>query len=68
MTDADQTELLSPRQAYEAAHRFIARYYDHERSGVILSMLDALPSCWAKCLEDTLAGAPLPKLPPPWVS
>jgi hypothetical protein len=81
MNEGDQGELLSSRQAHEAAYRFVARYYDYERSEAVLRLLDAISSAsehphaeegtwasWKQCVQATLDGAPLPELPPPWAS
>jgi hypothetical protein len=71
---------LSPQQAREVAYRFLARYYDYERIEPILRLLESIswegPAArgWAVCelwqasVEETLDGAPLPELPPPWES
>ena len=75
---------LSPQQAHEAAYRLVASYYDYERIPAILQLLDALwgiddqptsnerawavSAVWEDCVQETLDGAPLPELPPPWSS
>jgi hypothetical protein len=75
---------LSTRQAHEAAYRLVARYYDYERIPPILQLLDALwgtgdgpasndrgwavSAVWEDCVQETLDGAPLPELSPPWDS
>jgi hypothetical protein len=71
-------EVLSSDQAREAAYRFVARYYDHERVVPILLLVEAISSgehpapsesgraMWHDCVQATLDGAPLPDLPPPW--
>jgi hypothetical protein len=71
--------MLRSDEAYETAYRFIARYYDHVRTEPILKLLEAFSSTtdhpafndepslvWKACVEETLEGAPLPALPPPW--
>jgi hypothetical protein len=77
--DEDERPCLNRRQAYEVAYRFMAYYYDHERTVPLLQMLHAIswtgpdPSGnaeawgrWMKCVQETLDGDPLPRLPPPW--
>ena len=81
MVEAGQSESLSARQAHEAAYRFVACYYDYERSASILRLLEAISSPsdhprsddetwvpWKQCVRETLDGAPLPELPPPWAT
>lgn len=76
---ADQSQGLSALQAHEVAYRFVARYYDYERIVPILHLLKAISSTgdrpdrdeeawgrWQVCVQETLDGAPLPELPPPW--
>jgi hypothetical protein len=58
----------------------VARYYDYERSGPILQLLEAISvplddpeagedlAPWLSCVVETLDGSPLPALPPPWDS
>jgi len=81
---ADESEAagLSSKQAREVAYRFLARYYDYERIAPILRLLQtvswsrerpsaeawAVSELWEVSLEETLADAPLPELPPPWES
>ena len=73
----EATQKLSPQQAYEAAYRFVADYYDYERLVPILHLLEAmsltddeLPSSmdawavWQAAVDSALAGAPLPQLAP----
>ena len=73
--------MLRSDEAYEAAYRFVARYYDYTRTTPILKLLEAFsattehpafsqePSLvWKACVEETLDGAPLPELPPAWDS
>jgi hypothetical protein len=71
---------LSPQEAHEVAYRFLARYYDYERIEPILRLLDAISwtgpasqewavrELWQVSIDETLDGAPLPELPPPWES
>jgi hypothetical protein len=84
MTQADEPvsddgQMLSPRQAYVAAYRFIAGYYDYERTAPILRVLQAISwtgdhpesnqeawPMWKACVQETRDAAPLPELPPPW--
>ena len=84
MIEASQDGLLSSEQAHETAYRFVARYYDYERSVPILRLLEAIAwvadhpdsdhpdsdeeswAPWKRCVQETLDGAPLPELPPPW--
>ena len=81
MNDADHADRLSSRQAHEAAYRFVASYYDYERSEAVLHLLEAISSpsdhphaeqgtwvSWKRCVQETLNGVPLPELPPPWAS
>lgn len=39
-----ETERLTPRQAHEALYRFVAEYYDQERTRPILRLLEAISS------------------------
>jgi hypothetical protein len=82
--DARTTHELSTEQAHEAAYRLVARYYDYERIPPILQLLAALrgtgderssndggwavSAVWEDCVQETLDGAPLPELSPPWDS
>ena len=75
---------LTSQQAHEAAYRMVARYYDYERIVPIRRLLEAISwtddrpdpnggawavwAVWQACVQDTLDGAPLPPLPPPWDS
>jgi hypothetical protein len=73
------TTTLTTEQAYEAAYRFVAQYYERERIVPFMLMLVAMepegdiyrthdPASWAgwmRCVKQTLANAPLPDLPPP---
>jgi hypothetical protein len=76
---AGQREDLTWQQAHETAYRFVARYYDHERTGAIRQLLEAVAwagehpksnkkgwVAWQTCVRETLDGDPLPDLPPPW--
>jgi hypothetical protein len=77
--DDDQGRMLSPRQAFEAAYRFVARYYDQERTTAILRLVQSMSATgddldadsegyalWQAAVQATLDGAPLPALPRPW--
>jgi hypothetical protein len=77
--EADRSQCLSPQQAYEVAYRFMARYYDLERTVALLRFLQGMAwagagpesnedgwAVWQACVQQTLDGAPLPELPPPW--
>ena len=82
MVEARESQKLSSQQAHEAAYRFVARYYDYERIAPIRQLLEAIwctsdqPASkertwavwavWEACVTETLDGAPLPELPPPW--
>jgi hypothetical protein len=80
VAEAAESAELSPQQAQEVAYRFLARYYDHERIAPILRLLEAISGTgptataravcelWQVSVEETLGGAPLPELPPPWES
>jgi hypothetical protein len=69
---------LSPKQAREVAYRFLARYYDFERTAPIRRVLEVISSTgsaadawavselWQVSVKETLSGVPLPGLPPPW--
>jgi hypothetical protein len=74
-------QSLSSQQAYEAAYRFVSRYYDHERTAAIRRLLESMSlgggasesdtqarSMWHASVEATLDSAPLPPLPPAWDS
>jgi hypothetical protein len=77
--DVGQSQELSSQQAHEAAYRFVARYYDYERIAPLLRMLQDIAwrhddpdsnreawASWQVCVQETLDGAPLPDVPPPW--
>jgi hypothetical protein len=77
----DQAELppLTVEQAYEAAFRFVAQYYQRERIVPFMLMLTSMtptadrertndPAAWhdwLQCVEETLARNPLPELSAP---
>ncbi|HEY5109525.1 MAG TPA: hypothetical protein VII96_07930 [Acidimicrobiales bacterium] len=80
MTDQTKDQrLLTSEQAYEAAFRFVAQYYERERIGPLLSMVTSMrptdepprtgdPASWydwERCVEDTLSHVPLPDQSPP---
>lgn len=70
---------MTAEQAYEAAYRFVAQYYERERIVPFMLMLTAMQpvadplrtndpaswSDWEKCVEETLGNQPLPELSPP---
>jgi hypothetical protein len=74
---SNQTELspLTIEQAYEAAYRFVAQYHEREPIVPFLLMLTSMtptvdrertndPASWAdwiQCVNETLAGNPLPE-------
>jgi hypothetical protein len=73
------SQHLSSQQAYEAAYRFVSRYYDHERTAAIRRLLEAMSasgdapdsatearSMWSVSVEATLEASPLPPLSPAW--
>jgi hypothetical protein len=81
MTDGRRGREFGSQQAREAAYRFVARYYDYARLAPILNLLDAISTTgehpafneavwavWRRCVQETLDGAPMPELPPPWDS
>ncbi len=65
---------LTVGQAYEAAYRFVAQYYERERIVPLMLMLHAMRpvddhyltndpaswSDWERCVQETLHGEPLP--------
>lgn len=68
---------LTPEQAYEATFRFVAQYFSREpESESLMLMLVAMEPVaddartndpaswrdWLKCVSDTLASEPLPRL------
>jgi hypothetical protein len=70
---------LTPVQAYEAAYRFVAQYYERERIVPFMLMLTAMPPTadrertndpvawrdWLNCVNETLAGTRSRNSPPP---
>jgi hypothetical protein len=76
-TDGETT--LTEREAYEAAYRFVAQYYDRERIVPFMLMLVAMepkgdhyvtgdPASWEdwqRCVRETLDRVPLPQLAKP---
>jgi hypothetical protein len=76
---ADGGQGLTLQHAYEAAYRLLAHYYDFERTAPLLRLLQTIAwtggspgsnaeawAVWQDCVRQTLDGAPLPELPPPW--
>jgi hypothetical protein len=77
----EQPLNLSVEQAYEAAYRFVAQYYNRERIVPFMLMLRSMgweefddhhitndPASWSEweaCVRETLDGEPLPKISPP---
>jgi hypothetical protein len=79
MADSADSPTLSSQQAYQAAYRFLARHYQYERTGWLLRLLERITpgadhaatdeegwTGWQAAVQETLDGAPLPDLPPPW--
>lgn len=72
-------ERLTSEQAYEAAYRFVAQYYERERIVPLMLMLTSMrptsdgyrtndPAAWSdweRCVEETIAGSPLPEVSAP---
>jgi hypothetical protein len=72
-------DRLSKEQAFEAAYRFVAQYYDRERIEPFFLMLVSMgwegtqdmtndPATWEEwkeCVRQTVAGDPLPELTSP---
>lgn len=72
-------ELLTTDQAYEAAYRFVAQYYERERIVPLMLMLISMrptpdesrsndPAAWSdweRCVRETVAGSPLPEVSAP---
>jgi hypothetical protein len=70
---------LTVEQAYEAAYRFVAQYYEREPIVPFMLLLTSMkptadrertnyPAAWhdwLDCIEETLAGNPLPDLSAP---
>ncbi|MGB9112017.1 MAG: hypothetical protein WCF24_04740 [Acidimicrobiales bacterium] len=83
MPEAEDLNLAEPvltqSQAYEAAYRFVAQYYERERIVPLMLMLVAMEpqndtyrtndpaswSDWQECVRQTLAQRPFPTLSPP---
>jgi hypothetical protein len=75
----DVPMALTPEQGYEAAFRFVAQYYERERIVPLMLMLTSMrptaddqrtndPAAradWERCIQETLAGSPLPELSAP---
>lgn len=74
---AESEPLLTAKQAYEAAYRFVVQYADREpNSESLLLMVVAMEPVadayltndpaswpdWITCVEQTLAGAPVPAI------
>lgn len=73
--DQIESQSLTTEQAYEAAYRFVAQYYERERIVPFMLMLKAMAptadslrtndpaswSDWLHCVDETLAGNPLPQ-------
>jgi hypothetical protein len=80
VSEGGETAELSRKQAHEVAYRFLARYYDFERIAPIRRLLEAISwqgaaaeasavgELWQVSVQETLGGAPLPEIPPPWES
>jgi hypothetical protein len=76
--EAAEPAELSPKQAREVAYRFLARYYDFERTVPIRRVLEVISTTgsvadawaaselWKVSVQETLDGVPLPDLPAPW--
>jgi hypothetical protein len=72
-------ERLTTGQAYEAAYRFVAQYYERERIVPLMLMLTSMRptsvgyrtsdpgawSDWERCVQQTIAGSPLPEVSAP---
>jgi hypothetical protein len=75
----DVPSTLTPEQSYETAYRFVAQYYERERILPFMLMLTSMRptsddartndpgswSDWERCVEETLAGSPLPEISAP---
>ena len=73
--DETETPTLTVEQAYEATYRFVDQYYERERIVPFMLMLTAMRpttdsvrtndpawwSDWVHCVDETLAGTPLPE-------
>jgi hypothetical protein len=76
---ADVPNVLTPEQGYEAIYRFVAQYYERERIVPLVLMLTSMRptpdeyrtndpaarSDWERCVQETLAGTPLPEVSAP---
>ena len=76
---ADVPNVLTPEQGYEAIYRFVAKYYERERIVMLMLMLTSMrptpdeyrtndPAAWSdweRCVQETLAGTPLPEVSAP---
>jgi hypothetical protein len=76
---ADVPNVLTPEQGYEATYRFVAQYYERERIVPLMLMLTSMrptpdeyrtndPAAWSdweRCVQETLAGTPLPEVSAP---
>ena len=73
----DHRQDISWLQAHEAAYRYIVHYYNYERVVPILRLVKSISgelrapddvawTTWQTCVRETLDGAPLPEIPPPW--
>ncbi len=72
-------ERLTREQAYEAAYRFVAQYYERERIVPLMLMLTSMRptpdgyvtndpgawSDWERCVQETVSGSPLPEISAP---
>jgi hypothetical protein len=72
---ADVPNVLTPEQGHEAIYRFVAQYYKRERIVPLMLMLTSMrptrdeyrtndPAAWSdweRCVQETLAGTPLPR-------
>jgi hypothetical protein len=75
----DVPNVLTPEQGYEAIYRFVAQYYERERIVPLVLMLTSMRptpdeyrtndpaarSDWERCVQETLAGTPLPEVSAP---
>ena len=75
----DVPNVLTPEQGYEATYRFVAQYYERERIVMLMLMLTSMrptpdeyrtndPAAWSdweRCVQETLAGTPLPEVSEP---
>ena len=77
--DLTESTPLTVEQAYEAAYRFVAQYYERERIVPFMLTLTSMrptddrertsdPASWhdwLRCVEESVAGSPLPELSAP---